>query len=109
MWFLEISWETIDDKNKNNDADDNNDSSNTCLYLVYNTQLEGLAALSLVSSDCGRIDPSKNGNVDEGGSHFILGARITKIPSSLKLDESWSKSIPIGTEWRCMKSSVFPS
>lgn len=31
---------------------------------------------------------------------------MTSTPSALKLDESWSRSMPSGTEWICLKSSV---
>ena len=34
---------------------------------------------------------------------------MTKTPSELKLEVIWSKSIPSGTTWVCLKSSVEPS
>ena len=31
---------------------------------------------------------------------------MTRTPSAEKLEESWSRSMPSGTEWICLKSSV---
>ena len=34
---------------------------------------------------------------------------MTRIPSELKLDVIWSRSMPAGTLWVCLKSSVDPA